>query len=106
MKGLPASVRVGAYDFAIVAAPTHDLGNALGDFVLGARRIRLQDDLAGALLADTLLHEITHAIWNVGGLSGEAAEEQVAQVMGAYWAQVYRDNPKLIAWLADQAQKG
>ena len=107
MKGLPTSVRVGAYKIAIVLTPESDMNEALGDFTLNSRRIRLMDDLTGALLADALIHEITHAIWNIGGLTGkQAEEEQAAQVMGAYWAQVYRDNPKLIAWLVEQAQKG
>lgn len=53
--------------------------------------------------AETLVHEIVHAVADAYGLTWPAEEERVARVVGAGFAQVIRDNPSLLRAL-DAAQ--
>lgn len=55
-------------------------------------------------LVDTLLHEITHAIWWAYGLEDDDKEERIVRTMGAAWAQIWRDNPHLLGWLNEAAK--
>lgn len=51
--------------------------------------------------ADTLLHEIFHAIWYVMSISdGGAAEEQVVRRLASGMLQVILDNPHVLKYFA------
>ena len=50
--------------------------------------------------ADTLLHEAGHAIYATYALADEDKEERIVAVFATAWAQVFRDNPWLLGWLA------
>jgi hypothetical protein len=52
-----------------------------------------------AKAADTLLHEAGHAIYATYGLAEEDKEERIVGAFATAWAQVFRDNPWLLAWL-------
>lgn len=55
--------------------------------------------LDNMLVADTLIHEICHAIWHEYNLQDTDAEERIVHSMGNGWTQVMHDNPELIKYL-------
>ena len=48
----------------------------------------------------TLIHEINHVVWWAYELEKGDEEERVVGVMATAWAQIYRDNPELVAFIA------
>ena len=91
-------VKVGAVDIDVFSLPFD--GDAFGDFNYLNMRIRVDENLKGTVLVDTVLHELNHAIWAIGNLKTEKEEEErVVAVMASYWTQILRDNPHLIRWI-------
>ena len=49
---------------------------------------------------DTLLHELNHAVYWAYGMEDEDKEERIVGTMATAWAQIFRDNPEFVAWIA------
>ena len=91
-------VKVGGMDINIVRVSLNE--EIFGDFSYINSRIRIEESLKGAVLVDTVLHEINHSVWAIGNLKTEKEEEERAvSVMASYWTQIFRDNPELIRWI-------
>ena len=91
-------VKVGAVDIDVFSLPFD--GEAFGDFNYLNMHIRVDENLKGTVLVDTVLHELNHAIWAIGNLKSEKEEEErVVAVMASYWTQILRDNPHLVKWI-------
>ena len=92
------SVKVGPTDFSIEYVPLND--ELFGDFSYINSRIRIEENLKGSALVDTVLHEILHAIWKLGQLKDKREdEERAVAIMATYLTQVLRDNPTMLNWL-------
>tara|TARA_R100000541_G_scaffold53380_2_gene61418 strand:- start:383 stop:682 length:300 start_codon:yes stop_codon:yes gene_type:complete len=92
------SVKVGPTDFSIEYVPLND--ELFGDFSYINSRIRIEENLKGTALVDTVLHEILHAIWKLGQLKDKREdEERAVAIMATYLTQVLRDNPVMLTWL-------
>jgi hypothetical protein len=92
------SVKVGPTDFSIEYVPLND--ELFGDFSYINSRIRIEENLKGTALVDTVLHEILHAIWKLGQLKDKREdEERAVAIMATYLTQVLRDNPTMLTWL-------
>jgi len=101
-SGLEPSIRVGAFDISIKDHPNPDRLDEWGNFSSRHQRIEISfDDLSGFpfKFVDTVLHEISHAIWWAYGLEDDDKEERVVATMASAWVQVYRDNPWLIDFI-------
>lgn len=99
---LPNTIRVGAYTFGIEIWNRHESLGAqrYGECSSTEQMIRVQDDFATVCKAvDTVLHEITHAIWWASGIQDDDKEERTVNALGSGWLQVYRDNSWLLPWL-------
>ena len=91
-------VKIGAFDFVIDFVPLND--EIFGDFSYINGRIRIEKNLKGPLLVDTLLHEIGHGIFAVYQLKGNKdSEERTVSVMASGYTQVFRDNEWLLPWM-------
>ena len=91
-------VKVGAVDIDVFSVPFD--GEAFGDFNYLLMRIRLDENLKGPVLVDTLIHELNHAVWAIGVLkTKDEEEERVCSVMASMWTQIFRDIPKFMAWI-------
>jgi hypothetical protein len=102
VSSLPDSIRVGPYDMRLLPldASTADAAGVFGYFKRKDQVIALDiSHVSCAGLADTLIHEITHAIWWVYGLEDKDEEERTVATLSTGWTQVYRDNPSLLDWL-------
>lgn len=100
---LPPSVRVGAHDFTLLPLSIHEASGRRiwGRFEAAAQTIHLQQDMpTSAVAVDTILHEIGHAIWWAYGIQDDDKEERTVRTLATAWAQIFRDNPALIAWIA------
>jgi hypothetical protein len=107
LASLPGSVRVGPFDMALSLADFPSEGNEVifGQFSGSTQSIELSNALrTGVIAADTLIHEITHAIWWCAGLSDKDKEERTVAILSTGWAQVYRDNPWIHGWLKEALQ--
>jgi hypothetical protein len=54
---------------------------------------------------DTVLHELMHAVYSVCHLRVSDDEERVVGMISSSLVQVFRDNPKLVAWIEKAASK-
>ena len=104
MKKLPASIRVGAWDFAIekwdscTTAGRHRWGEcSVNEMHLGIQR----DMPSRAKAAQTFVHELTHAVWWAFGVDDSDKEERAVNLLATGWTCVYRDNPWLLDWLKE-----
>ena len=91
-------VKIGAIDFDILFLPLNE--EIFGDFSYINSRIRIEKNLKGPSLVDTLLHEIGHGIFAVYQLKGNKdSEERTVSVMATGYTQVFRDNKWLWPWI-------
>ena len=100
---LPASVRIGHRKFTIKRATVKELGeDTLGDISTLRATIRIRKDLLPQDAADTMLHEVYHGCWPPvpKSLPHEDVEEYVVTALAENTAQVWRDNPALVAWIS------
>ena len=94
----PMKVKIGAIDFDILFLPLNE--EIFGDFSYINSRIRIEKNLKGQSLVDTLLHEIGHGIFAVYQLKGNKdSEERTVSVMATGYTQVFRDNEWLLPWM-------
>jgi hypothetical protein len=103
IEALPASIRVGPFDFGIekLCAQRAMDKDYFGEFSPCQGRLALQLDMPSAVkAADTLLHEAGHAIYWTYGLADEDDEERVVGTFATAWAQVFRDNGWMLEWIA------
>lgn len=105
-KEIPETVRVGFKDYKIeiwTVGGTLNTGR-YGECDHFQSIIRISKDLCAMELANTLYHEICHAVFycfNIPNGDGEdrinhMTEERVVQSLASGMICVYRDNPKLL----------
>ena len=71
-----------------------------GTFVPAGQEIQLQQEYSsGSMAAETVLHELLHAIFAVATVQAKQGEEHVVSVVAAYLAQIVRDNADFVTWL-------
>lgn len=103
-RGIPKSVRVGCYEFRI---EVHEADDAEADGAFGhmnpiSQKIRLRPGMTPQNLANTLLHEIMHAIhWFHAcnpDCSADIEEEYTLKGTNGLCA-FWQDNPKTMTWI-------
>ena len=96
------SVRVGPFDIDIIKLEGEDRDKCLGLFSEAQMTISMRDEYRnGQQEAETLLHEVIHAIRAVTGIYPKDSEERIVSQMSIGMASVIRDNPDLIEWLQE-----
>lgn len=103
LKTLPSHIRVGISDYEIVIVrPSENWGrcSTTGNWIeLG------EDQGSGVRAVETLIHEITHAIYHAYVVKDGDDEERTVTTLARGWAQVYYDNPDLLRWMAKVIEK-
>jgi hypothetical protein len=101
MGTIPPKVRIGHFTFslAFMDKGSAKAAAAFGWTENGMLQIRVEEGLADSLTADTLIHELIHAMyfaycWPKEGMT----EEQVSSVMPGAWLRLWMDNPELTEW--------
>ena len=96
------TVRVGPFVIAIEHLKDEDRDSNFGAFWSGRQMIGMRDQFPnGALEAETLLHELLHAIYWAMGIRPKDTEERIIGLMSTGLAMAIRDNPKLFQWLSE-----
>lgn len=112
MTNKPSTIKVGWKDIRIeYVDPTFKKYNAdyWGQFIARKGLIEIQREAQGDDLANTLLHEVLHAIVYTSSLNSEGGaleqdkdEEQVVNSICNHLMGVFKDNPWLLTWLQEQ----
>src|SRR5580704_17180888 len=97
---MPRSIKVGHRRFEVVSwdAKAAAAEDAFGDCRQEPPIIRIAKGRTPADRAEVMIHEILHLCWY--GLPDKPEEESAVNYMGINLAQIYADNPDLIAWLS------
>ena len=94
------SIRVGPFDVQIVSLTDKERDNNMGTFSDTSLTIALRETYSSQQQeAETLLHELLHAIYEIMGIKAKDTEERVVAQMSIGLAGVLRDNPELMTWL-------
>lgn len=97
---LPQQVRVGYLNvkvqlLSLGEARKHDID---GSYDHPTATIEVDESLCAPAKADTLLHEMLHAMCKLGSVGlDDAAEERVVRVLTTQLLGAMRDNPKVFA---------
>ena len=98
----PESIRIMGRNYAVV----FDYDSPLGIENLGTCNnqlclIAIKEDQHPVEEADTLIHEIYHAIWYCMHIAGSGAnEEEIVRRMASGFVSVLMDNPQLLKYLS------
>ena len=100
-EGLPATIKIGYKDFAIIAWAVVEAmdANRYGETAHQASVIRIDFSHGLHKSAHTLLHEIMHACWPPHIRSIGGTEESVVTSLTPNMLQVWRDNKALVQWI-------
>lgn len=79
---------------------------ACGYFLDHEGLIQIDHTIQPEQQADTLIHEVLHAIWRSRGLPDRATEEEAVNRLASGLATVLRDNPDLPLWLEQALHEG
>jgi hypothetical protein len=110
MAEMPKSIRIGYRDYAVEHWPTNiaTASNRLGECDRMNFVIRVREDMNPQLTAEVLLHEVIHAVWEMGCMGDPPSgdEERCVNILGNQLTQVWRDNPKFIAFMTESLSAG
>lgn len=97
----PATIRILhlEFDLRLVDDTFYNAAGAYGHCDNKTLVISVFKSIRPALLADTTIHEILHAIHFAVGCEDELKEEQIALQYSGPLCMVIRDNPVLMNWL-------
>ena len=99
---LPGTIKIAGFDIKVVEwHPMSAQGErAFGEWCSCTMEIRIAPHRPAMCVLQTFLHEINHAIFWVYDITSEDKEERIVDLTATAWAQVYRDNPEIIKWIA------
>jgi len=101
----PQSVRILGKTHSINYKPSDEMQNSYGLCFNGRQRIDIQGDLPSGEEADTVLHEILHAIlFQMAVLLPTEIEEQFVRPAASGLHAVLQDNPQFAKWLIQPRQ--
>ena len=99
---LPATVKVGYRTYRIEIWDTLEAmgANRYGECSHTARCIRVDVRHGPVQAAETLLHEILHAVWTIQMLKDDDGEERAVSAVSNGLTAVWIDNPGLLEWFS------
>lgn len=97
-------VKIDHRTIRVEAMPAND--KACGYYLDGPGVIQIDHTIPPDQQADTLIHEILHAIWASRSLPARVSEETAVTRLASALATVLRDNPDLPMWLEQALIEG
>ena len=94
----PKRVRIGPHTFRVHVDVDGVMVDAVGTSDTDSLTIALRGGMPHTTMADTLLHEITHAVLRPLKLDPDL-EERVCMQIGSQLLDVLRSNPKLVEYV-------
>ena len=95
---LPSTIKVGFRTYAVKLMPADWHNDEVGYHDEVAEVIRVRKGKP-AEMANTLLHELGHAAWELGSLGKRAKEERAVTVLANVLCGVIADNPEVVEYL-------
>jgi Zn-dependent peptidase ImmA (M78 family) len=99
MKKLPKTIKIGAYDIKLKY--WGELQETFGQYFEVEQTIYLAPVSDATLAADTLLHEIMHAIFHIYVIQAHDDEERTVTTLSSGLTQVFKDNPAILDYIKD-----
>lgn len=104
-RQLPEHVKVGLYTYEIIEADD-EFSKVTGEEVHGlcvphTNQIYVRLTGNKVIDADTLWHEIKHALWHLFSLRDNDDEERIVATLSSGELMILRDNPELFEFLMD-----
>ncbi|WP_024517093.1 hypothetical protein [Bradyrhizobium sp. Tv2a-2] len=101
---LPKTIKIGAYDWQVVALDDASENYGQADFDTSAIRIWPKNIATAEKVVGIFLHECYHVMFDNHGLGQlkrdkEDREEQIVLAFEAGMVSLLRDNPKLLMWM-------
>ena len=98
---LPSKVKVGHVTYRLTVWPADFTPeDRWGECDRVGAVIRIRDNHTGPRGAETVLHEVMHAIYHEADLSAQDGEERMVTRLSSMLATVLHDNPKLLEWIS------
>lgn len=98
----PKSIRIGWMDYSVEEWCPRDAAGAqrYGEANHAAKNIRVDTSFGPIQSADTMLHEILHALWRHANIDqvDDPSEEFLVGAIASNLTQVWRDNPDFVNW--------
>ena len=97
---IPTTVHVAPYDVTIGHLTGEEAAKNFGMFVPEHMAIRIRSEFSTPQqAADTVLHEVLHAVWQVAGLSPKDSEERIVATLSTSLCGLIQRNEHLVDWL-------
>lgn len=97
------TIRVGPFDITIKQLAGEERDRCMGMYSDTQMALLMRETYHSEKQeAETLIHELLHAIYSVFGVKPKDPEERVISQMSIGMASVIRDNPKVIEWLKEK----
>lgn len=102
-RPLPSSVKIGYRTFKIEQwDPIDAIGaNRYGEVCPTSLKIKIATHYGQVEAANTLQHEILHAIWCTWPIHETDDEERLVSTIANALSTVWLDNPSVLAWISD-----
>ena len=100
---LPSKIKIAAYDVKIIpyVGQSARVNEVFGEFSSVENTIHIDTSISTMQIAETLIHEINHAIYYIYSLDDSDQEERVVSMFATAWMQIYRDNPHFLVFICD-----
>ena len=95
-------IRIGAIDYKVECAKRDKDVDDFGSTRTQTATIIYKSEQTSQQLANTLLHECLHAIWDEFDLKDKEDEESVCTKMANGLCALIRNNPDFYIWLGEQ----
>jgi hypothetical protein len=92
----PNKVKIGYREFRITTAPLRD---RYGECDKEKGDIFYAPGQKPDLRLNTIIHELLHGAWEVGGLEDSDTEERVVTILANQISGMLQDNPELVQWI-------
>jgi hypothetical protein len=97
--GLPKTIRFLHLTIPLVAGGTTD-PDTLGEWHANKAEVHYEPNTTVAVLKETILHEVLHAVCEHSGLDPDD-HETIIRAISPLLLHVLRENPKFLKWLVE-----
>lgn len=105
----PEKIKLGAHEVSVSEMSTEDCIGEQRSGMFAPTRLAIQVHVAKrppSVVSETLIHELLHAIYYDRNIQDDDDEERTVTLMAGGLATLFRDNPHLVDWIAEQYGAG
>ena len=99
---IPRSVKVGYRIYSIEVFEAMGARSQLGEHLPWAHQIKIYKDQPASEAANTLVHEIMHACYDIFGVRTGDKEERLVETVANAISTVWIDSPEVMEWIGQR----